>query len=383
MKDYAWLHDLKADLADWINTELHPDQLRVIFDPSGPYLAQQHVGKGTPKKTAHALMVWNKSVRMFNRLVRDNTISFTEALGYKTQISLSPNALEELSSILSEIKAEAEPENYPDAFEKFISGSGATKRTVTGPYEQTKRQLREAYRQSILARQAYRKATDSVERQIYSAKIRGYSATIDCLKQQLGYSSDPATSARRQQIWTISRQAREHSDARWAEREIILEKKEVAWEAVVTAKNNLKHMTGWHEWDPDTESYRHYSGTCPNDTARILDAQLEADSARRAYRRAKAEAAAYVKAVRLESEYRTFALRLAGDSSVPLEEVDRARQRYLAAIRRLAEPTPETVRELQHQLSDLKRSHQIRMDKLAASQTKQCTPTRKIAHNDR
>lgn len=123
MKTKAWLHNMKCHLADWINTELEPDEKREVYDPRGPYLAQQHIRKGSPVEVAKRLSRWNRLVKRYNELVRKGYIPLDKARHYKTWIALSPNRNEALESILGEFLP-GHPNNLP--FEQAAHREGET-----------------------------------------------------------------------------------------------------------------------------------------------------------------------------------------------------------------------------------------------------------------
>lgn len=105
----AWMDDYRHYMADWINVNLEPDELRTVFDPEGPYLAQRHVGKGN-LDMAPGIETWNKLVKRYNRLIDDGYVDKERAEEVKERIRLSPDQNRELDVVICEIMREAKPQ---------------------------------------------------------------------------------------------------------------------------------------------------------------------------------------------------------------------------------------------------------------------------------
>lgn len=182
--DKDWAKNCKADLAAWINEELHPDQERVLFDQAGPYLAQIHIGKGRPEEQADRIREHNRLVKQYNAMLQvaleSGQMTEEQAMDLKTQILLSPDrgvALKELAN------------------GQMPHGG---QRTSAGKEEMLKRQLREHYKQAATARKNARAAKDDVTRKVWSAEARKQSQVIDQLKIRLGYLQAKDEKERRQ-----------------------------------------------------------------------------------------------------------------------------------------------------------------------------------------
>ena len=99
--DHNWCYVCKEDLADWINDYLKPDKRRTVFDPQGPYLAQEHIGKGLPPGKRKKLEAYNRDVQCYDRLVEVGYLSLEEAYRAKSYVQLSPDRQSALSSVLA------------------------------------------------------------------------------------------------------------------------------------------------------------------------------------------------------------------------------------------------------------------------------------------
>lgn len=86
---HAWCHMVKVDLAWWINDTLQPDKRRIVFDPSGSYLAQVHIGKCCGSNRKKRLLHYNSGVKIFNELVRVGVLDREEARGLKAAVMCS------------------------------------------------------------------------------------------------------------------------------------------------------------------------------------------------------------------------------------------------------------------------------------------------------
>ena len=191
----GWLDDYKAAEAEWINRRLQPDQQRVVFDRSGPYLAQIHIGKGRPAEQERKIREYNREVKAFNKLVREGVISLQEAERAKSAIMLAPDRLAALGAVLAGLTDKRAHDalsqtalwHLDDKNLDRLEVHAGAKRTNTGPDESRKRALREAYRLAAVERQAARTATNDLDRRIHATKAREYSAEIDRLRKELGY----------------------------------------------------------------------------------------------------------------------------------------------------------------------------------------------------
>lgn len=364
MKTKRWLHDMKCHLADWINTELEPDEKREVYDPRGPYLAQLHIPKGASEETRRRLTRWNGLVKRYNKFIREGHISLEEAMHNKTRIALSPNKLEELEAIIGEFfmkKLPNSPNNAP--FEKAACRASATPRSGISPMEAEKRMLRELYRRSSIIWRAYRETKDLDEKVRLLAEAKEVSAAIEASRIALGYDEADV----HQRKADIYRLAREHEPSsaiqRRAAQAEACAKRSDAYEVMKHAKDHRDYLKGRWEYDERFDEYVRIPGALKKGDPRITEAEEELKAAREAYKCAKREVAACKKANELLNAYKRFALDLAGDASVPDADVERAKDKYLAALRRLETPTPEKVRELTNHLKDLQNSQAIRDEK--------------------
>lgn len=179
-KEKRWLYQYKQHMAAWINEKLEPDEQRTVFNNSGPYLAQVHVGKGRPAEQADHVRTYNEEVKIFNAAVRDGRIPEETAHQIKTQVLLSPDRLQALRAA-----THMEFKNTVQMTEELQGGV----RTAVGPDEQKKRELRELYRKAASVRRAAAQ-TSGLERNTLQAEARKYSARIDRLRMELGYYKD-------------------------------------------------------------------------------------------------------------------------------------------------------------------------------------------------
>ena len=76
----GFLQELKRDVASWQNQLLHEERFRV-FDPS-LYIAEQHVGKGTPNDLQASIEARNGLVRAYNQAV-DQCLALANLIGQK------------------------------------------------------------------------------------------------------------------------------------------------------------------------------------------------------------------------------------------------------------------------------------------------------------
>lgn len=179
MKEKYWTHELKQQMADWINDRLQPDKKRVVFDRSGPYLAQVKIPNWLEPEDAAERREENRLVKIFNAAVRNGTIPEDIARDVAIQINLAPDRSEALKAALLELQGRPGPQ---------VSVAGGDRTRDTGERENLKQQLRQAYEDAATWRKRAREA-NSVDRKIYLVEARKCSAQIDRLKAQLGYST--------------------------------------------------------------------------------------------------------------------------------------------------------------------------------------------------
>lgn len=197
----TWIHVCKEDLTDWINETLRPDKERVLFDPNGPYLAQEHIGKGVPDKKRTRMENYNTEVRAFNAAVTSRALSELDAQQIKTQVLLAPQRTSALGGALAALLL-----NRPDLrpyFAETLLGRAdhaALKKIAlvgTGGVRKqedidsaAKEQLRNLYREAARYRQLVRSAESEIDRQVYSSKARQCSLLIDRQRRRLGLFTD-------------------------------------------------------------------------------------------------------------------------------------------------------------------------------------------------
>lgn len=189
----GWLQDMKEDwFLPLINGALKGDVEFTMYDPAGPFLPQQHQGKGD---NAAEIQKTNALVREFNDMVSSGEISEADARRYKELFLLAPNRLNELYSIFSAIDLQqAEPEQITEAVihnAKLIGTDKRTRHDPEDPREIEKQELRKLYREASLAWAAYRGATDPAEKRELLKEGRAASARIDAKRRAMGdFSSD-------------------------------------------------------------------------------------------------------------------------------------------------------------------------------------------------
>lgn len=87
-KDYNWLDTIKQQYTELINEnlrELSVDNILEVFDPNGPYMPTQKIGKNNPlssdiKKNNQLCMVWNKTI---NEVLATGIVNEAELSVYK------------------------------------------------------------------------------------------------------------------------------------------------------------------------------------------------------------------------------------------------------------------------------------------------------------
>lgn len=186
----SWMDEYRLHMADWINRELQPDELRTVFDPNGPYLAQQHIGKGTPAPKRRELEEWNKLVRIYNGLLDGGYVAEAEAHDFKTRVMLSPNQNQELRAVIAELQREIEPGSpHRPQLDAWAAQSATTPLSADVADRQTKQELRQLYKQQGAARIDIL-SKDGIDRQIAQAKAQEVNQAIEKKKTQLGLTPE-------------------------------------------------------------------------------------------------------------------------------------------------------------------------------------------------
>jgi len=193
--DPAWCAACKQDIADWINETLAPDKRRVVFDPTGPYLAQEHIGKNVSGEKKRRIKNYNRAVKAFNRMIAEGAITKTLAHQTKTVVMLSPDRLSALTGALAGLLLENPKlrEYWSAVREESLKKSvvvltGGT-RTKADSEAADKETLRALYRSAAQNRRLA-KATEGLEREQYIAKARQCSMLIDRYRMDLGLYAD-------------------------------------------------------------------------------------------------------------------------------------------------------------------------------------------------
>ena len=199
--DRDWCHICKEDLAVWINEILEPDKKRIVFDPNGPYLAQEHVGKGRAEKQRRRIEEYNKNVRSFNQMVKDRFLSQEEAQRIKSFVMLSPYRTNALGAALAGLLLDR-PETRRYLRESFLEtapramlerlceiGTGGN-RTKPDPDREKKEKLRALYREAEQLRRRARQAPTELDRRLLMTQARQRSMQIDRLRRELGLYAD-------------------------------------------------------------------------------------------------------------------------------------------------------------------------------------------------
>jgi len=186
----SWMDEYRLHMADWINRELQPDELRTVYDPNGPYLAQQHIGKGTPAPKRRELEEWNKLVRIYNGLLDGGYVAEAEAHDFKTRVMLSPNQNQELRAVIAELQREIEPGSpHRPQLDAWAAQSAATPLSADVADRQTKQELRQLYKEQGAARIDIL-SKDGIDRQIAQAKAQEVNQAIEKKKAQLGLTPE-------------------------------------------------------------------------------------------------------------------------------------------------------------------------------------------------
>lgn len=183
----SWMNEYRHTMADWINENLHPDELRTVFDRNGPYLAQVHIGKGTPAPKRLKMEEWNALTKEFNYIVDVGGMTHAEAREFKTRIELSPDRNQELKAVLAELYREAYPDDTDRAtWDKIAAQAATTPLSPAVENRQEKQELRELYKAHGKARAAVVDAPSEIDATIRKAEADSIARQIDGKKAQLG-----------------------------------------------------------------------------------------------------------------------------------------------------------------------------------------------------
>lgn len=332
MKEQGWLRDTKVMLCDWINDTLQPDKQRVLYDPASPYLSQQHIGKKAPKAVKEKIRIYNQNVVWINNLIERGTIDSVRAADIKTEISLSPDRHKAMMTIVSELNASARGNSQEDQelYETYIAV--ATKkmqpRSDTGLQAKKKEQIREAYRQLTIQRQAYRQSKDDDERGSLKQQIRDLSGTIDRLRDDLGIDRQDTAYARKKRVWDAATEARAAS---------------INSRSLIQDAKSASRSAFW-EQKKEYEEYAQFL-SCSVD-ARSISPAKAAELEWRAFDKLQRSNMVYGSACkraesekrdrRLLSTYKTVALLLASDTSVSGENLDKIVSLYHTATHKIS-----------------------------------------------
>lgn len=184
----AWMDEYRHYMADWINENLQPDELRTVYDKNGPYLAQKHIGKGTPAAKEAALQGWNYLAKQFNQMLDAGVMTPEEGLEFKTRIMLSPDQNQELKAVLAELSREMypdDPENRP-GWDRIAAQAAAAPLSPTVENRQAKQELRELYKAQGKARIAVIDATSDIDRLMKKAEVTRLDQRIARKKVEAG-----------------------------------------------------------------------------------------------------------------------------------------------------------------------------------------------------
>ena len=186
----SWMDEYRLHMADWINRELQPDELRTVFDPNGAYLAQQHIGKGTPAPKRRELEEWNKLVRTFNGLIDGGRVSEEQAHDLKTQVMLSPNQNQELRAVIATVHRTLYPDStYRPQMDAMAAQAAATPLSADVADRQTKQELRRLYKEQGAAWLDIA-TKDGIDKVIAQAKETEVNREIAKKKAQLGLTPE-------------------------------------------------------------------------------------------------------------------------------------------------------------------------------------------------
>ena len=187
----SWMDGYRHYMADWINVNLQPDELRTVFDKNGPYLAQRHIGNGTPDDKSRALKEWNSMVKMFNHAIDIGRLTPEEAKELKTRVSLSPDQNQELKAVMAELYRE----DYPDSehrewWDHLAAQSAKTPLSPAVENRQEKQELRELYKAQGQERVAVVDAANDIDAVVHQAKVEKIGAKIETKKTNLGMTPE-------------------------------------------------------------------------------------------------------------------------------------------------------------------------------------------------
>lgn len=237
--------------------------------------------------------------------------------------------------------------------------------------ESEKRRLRALYKRSAVAWNAYKSTKDLGEKVRLAEEAKEISAAIESIRASLGYDEVDGY-VRKQNLCNVvkDREGQAAFQRRTAQSAAYANRAD-AYEVMKATKTQRDYLKGWWEYDEIRGEYVHFPGALKKGDPRIDEAEKELKAAREEYRRAKKEAAACKKATTLLVSYKKFALDLAGDASVPDADVERAKEKYLKALRQLETPTPDKVQELTTHLKDLQKSQALRDEKRDAARNEE------------
>lgn len=174
-----WLFETKRELAKWINVELEPDKKRGVPDAEvNPFIPLFHVGKGLSEELEMKVKQDNKTIALYNSLIRNKVIGLDQAYQNKTLIMLSPDRAAEISNIFDHLVQEKKPEHQFKDRTAFIP---RTKKPVSD-----KEKLRQLFRDAAEARKTAREMSGTFEGKMASARAKALSAEIDRKKRAMG-----------------------------------------------------------------------------------------------------------------------------------------------------------------------------------------------------
>lgn len=187
----SWMDEYRHHMAEWINENLQPDELRTVYDKNGPYLAQQHIGKGTPAAQRRQLEEWNGLVKEFNHIIDAGGMTEAEAHDFKTRIMLSPDQNQELRAVMAELYREMYPDD-PDrpGWDRIAAQAAAAPLSPTVENRQAKQELRELYKAHGKARISVIDATSTVDAAIKKADVARLDQQIARKKVQAGVAPE-------------------------------------------------------------------------------------------------------------------------------------------------------------------------------------------------
>lgn len=184
----SWMDEYRHHMAEWINENLQPDELRTVYDKNGPYLAQQHIGKGTPAPKKAALEGWNYLVKQFNRMLDAGVMTPEEGLDFKTRIMLSPDQNQELKAVLAELSREMEPDDpkHRPGWDRLAAQAATAPLSLSVENRQAKQELRELYKAHGQARIAVIDAPSDFDAMLKKADVSRLDQQIARKKVEAG-----------------------------------------------------------------------------------------------------------------------------------------------------------------------------------------------------